>query len=260
VVTELKDFVPGLHLAFCEPGESEPTTLGKFVVPKTFKAIFLFKDFDKATKRWVDGDDWIAFFSVSISDLGTPSLDGLEITKNVTRWKIKLIEQYRYTLLELALQIVVKTRTPSFRDANERLFNERLFYDKLLKDGSISLTAENWDEYINKEPRTEPISLVRWWTGNSDPLSAIELRELRDTVNTKLRKKITPEYLQHIATIYTQAVKDGRKPIQVIMDSERVEHRTASDYASKARKLGLLPETKPGVVTIDKPTKKKGKR
>ena len=259
MVTELKDFVPGLHEAFCEPGESEPTVLGKFVVPKTFRAIFMFKDFDKSTKRWVDGDDWIATFSVSVSDLGTPSLDGLDISKNVTRWKIKLIEQYRYTLLELALQIVVKTRTPSYRDASERVFNDK-YWEKLFKDGRIELNAGNWEEYRNQEPRTEPVDLVRWWDGNSDPLSAIELKELKVTVNTKLRKKITPEYLRHIATIYTQAVKDGKKPIQVIMDSERVEHRTASDYASKARKLGLLPETKPGVVTIDKHTKKKGKR
>lgn len=43
------------------------------------------------------------------------------------------------------------------------------------------------------------------------------------------------------------------------MDSERVAHRTASDYASKARELGLLPETKPGVVTIERPKRKKGK-
>jgi hypothetical protein len=44
------------------------------------------------------------------------------------------------------------------------------------------------------------------------------------------------------------------------MESERVEHRTASDYATKARKLGLLPETTPGVVTIEKPKIKKGKQ
>lgn len=259
MVTELKDFVPGLYEAFCEPGRSEPTVLGKFVIPKTFKAVFLFKDFDKSTKEWLDGDDWLVTFSVSISDLGTPSLDGLDISKNVTRWKIKLIEQYRYTLLELALQIAVKTRTPSYRDENERVFNAK-FSEKLLKGETVEITADNWDEYRNQEPQTEPVNLVRWWTGNSKPLSAIELKELKVTVNTKLRKKLTPEYLQQIAIIYTQAVKDGKKPIQVIMDSERVEHRTASDYASKARKLGLLPETKPGVVTIDKPTKKKGKR
>lgn len=259
MVTELKDFVPGLFEAFCEPGESEPTVLGKFVVPKTFRAVFMFRDFDKSSKDWLAGDDWLVTFNVSISDLGTPVLDGLDISKNVTRWKIKLVEQYRYTLLELALQIAVKTLTPSYRDASERVFNDK-YYEELERVGKVVLTAENWDEYRNQEPRTEPVNLVRWWTGNSKPLSAIELRELKITVNTKLRKIITPEYLQHIATIYTQAVRDGKKPIQVIMDSERVEHRTASDYASKARKLGLLPETKPGVVTIDKPTRKKGKR
>jgi hypothetical protein len=258
VVTELKDFVPGLYEAFCEPGQSEPTVLGKFVVPKTFLAVFMFKDYDKETKAWLKGDDWIVTFSVSISDLGTPVLDGLEISRNVSRWKIKLIEQYRYTLLELALQIVVKTLTPSYRDANERLFNDK-YYEKLLQDGKVELTANNWEEYLNKEPRTEPVEIVRWWDGNAKPLSSIELRELKITVNTKLRKKITPEYLQHIATIYTQAELDGKKPVIAIMESERVEHRTASDYATKARKLGLLPETTPGVVTIEKPKKKKGK-
>lgn len=258
MVTELKDFVPGLHTAFCEPGQSEPTVLGKFVVPKTFIAVFMFKDYDKETKAWLEGDDWKVIFSVSISDLGTPVLDGLDISKNVTRWKIKLIEQYRYTLLELALQIVVKTLTPSYRDENERLFNEK-YYEKLLKDGHMKLNADNLDEYLNKEPRTDPVSIVRWWDGNGEPLSAIELRELKTTINTKLRKKITPEYLQHIATIYTQAELDGRKPVIAVMESERVEHRTASDYATKARKLGLLPETTPGVVTIETPKRKKGK-
>jgi len=49
------------------------------------------------------------------------------------------------------------------------------------------------------------------------------------------------------------------------MDSERVEHRTASNYGSRARKLGLLPDTVPGVVTIETPKsstteqKRKGK-
>jgi len=258
VVTELKDFVPGLHTAFCEPGRSEPTVLGKFVVPENFLTFFMFKDYDKETKTWREGDNWTVIFTVSISDLGTPVLDKLEMSGNVARWKIKLIEQYRYTLLELALQIVVKTLTPSFRDANEGLFNEK-YYEKLLKDGRLELTADNLDEYVNKEPRTEPVSIVRWWDGNGEPLSAIELRELKTTINTKLRKQITPEYLQHIATIYTQAVRDGKKPVQAIMESERVEHRTASDYATKARKLGLLPETKPGVVTIEIPKRKKGK-
>jgi len=56
-----------------------------------------------------------------------------------------------------------------------------------------------------------------------------------------------------------RATRQGRTSSAAIMDSERVAHRTASDYASKARELGLLPETKPGVVTIETPKRKKGK-
>ena len=258
MTTELKVFVPGLYLAFCEPGQSEPTKLGKFVIPKTFTAVFQFKDFDKQSNKLLDGGDWYAFFKISISDLGTPVLDGLEITKNVTRHKIRLIEQYRYTLLELALQIVVKTLTPSYRDINEQVFNEK-YYKKLLKDGHIELNASNWDEYLNQEPQTEPPNIVRWWDSNTDHLTVTELKQLSKTINTRLRKRITPEYLQHIAELYTQAVIDGKKPIQAIMDSEHVAHRTASEYASKARILELLPDTVPGVITIKQPTRKKGK-
>ena len=247
---ELQAFVPGLFMAWAEPGQSEPTYLGKHIVPKTFDAIFMFKE--------RDGKEWTAIFTVSVSDLGTPSLDSVAIRQGVDRWKIKLIEQYRYTLLELALKIVVKTRTPSFRDSNEKIYNDK-YYEKLLKDGKVELNADNWGEYLNQEPHTEPVELIRWWDGTADPLTRSELSDLTKTINTTLRKRITPEYLKHIADVYTHAVKDGKNPIQAIMDSERVAHRTASDYASKARELGLLPETKPGVVTIERPKRKKGK-
>lgn len=247
---ELQAFVPGLFMAWAEPGQSEPTYLGKHIVPKTFDAIFMFKE--------RDGKEWTAIFTVSVSDLGTPSLDSVAIRQGVDRWKIKLIEQYRYTLLELALKIVVKTRTPSFRDSNEKIYNDK-YYEKLLKDGKVELNADNWGEYLNQEPHTEPVELIRWWDGTTDPLTRSELSDLTKTINTTLRKRITPKYLKHIADVYTHAVKNGKNPIQAIMDSERVAHRTASDYASKARELGLLPETKPGVVTIERPKRKKGK-
>jgi hypothetical protein len=247
---ELKAFVPGLFMAWAEPGQSEPTYLGKHIVPKTFDTIFMFKE--------KEDKDWTVIFTVSVSDLGTPSLDSVTIRNGVDRWKIKLIEQYRYTLLEMALKIVVKTRTPQIMLESE--------YSPLavaVMRAMAKMGVESSNPVVMELPthlKGVPTKFVRYWDGKADPLTRSELSELTKTINTTLRKQITPEYLQHITTIYTQAVKDGKNPIQAIMDSERVKHRTASDYATKARKLGLLPETTPGVVTIEKPKRKKGKK
>lgn len=246
---ELKAFVPGLFMAWAEPGQSEPTYLGKHIVPKTFDTFFMFKE--------KDDKDWTVIFSISVSDLGSPLLDSVTIRNGVDRWKIKLIEQYRYTLLEMALKIVVKTRKPRFMLESE--------YDLVTVASlrAITLLGIESNNPILMELPTHlkgvPTKFVRYWDGKAEPLTRTELSDLTKTINTTLRKRITPEYLQHIATIYTQAELDGKKPVLAIMDSERVEHRTASDYATKARKLGLLPETLPGVVTIEKPKRKKGK-
>jgi hypothetical protein len=246
---ELKAFVPGLFMAWAEPGQSEPTYLGKHIVPKTFDTFFMFKE--------KDDKDWTVTFTVSISELGTPTLDSVTIRNGVDRWKIKLIEQYRYTLLEMALKIVVKTRTPQIMLESE--------YSPLavsVMRAMAKMGVESSNPVVMELPthlKGVPTTFVRYWDGKADPLTRSELSDLSKTINTTLRKRITPEYLEHIANIYTQAVKDGKNPIQAIMDSERVAHRTASDYASKARELGLLPETKPGVVTIERPKRKKGK-
>lgn len=246
---ELKAFVPGLFMAWAEPGQSEPTYLGKHIVPKTFDTIFMFKE--------KDDKDWTVIFTVSVSDLGTPALDSVTIRNGVDRWKIKLVEQYRYTLLEMALKIVVKTRTPQIM-----LESEYSLIAVAVMRAMAKMGIESSNPVVMELPthlKGVPTKFVRYWDGKADPLTRSELSELTKTINTTLRKQITPKYLKHIANVYTQAVKDGKNPIQAIMDSERVKHRTASDYATKARKLGLLPETTPGVVTIETPKRKKGK-
>ncbi len=246
---ELKAFVPGLFMAWAEPGQSEPTYLGKHIVPKTFDTIFMFKE--------KDDKDWTVIFTVCVSELGTPSLDSVTIRNGVDRWKLKLIEQYRYTLLEMALKIVVKTRTPRFMLESEYSPLAVAVMRAMAKLGVESSNPVEME--LPTHLKGVPTKFVRYWDGKADPLTRSELSDLTKTINTTLRKQITPEYLQHIADVYTQAVQNGRNPIQAIMDSERVKHRTASDYATKARKLGLLPETTPGVVTIETPKRKKGK-
>jgi len=250
----LDDFVSGLTEAFCEPGDSEPVEFGKFIVPKTFRAIYLFTD--------RKDEKWIVTMTVSISDLGTPVLDSVEISGNVTRSKLKIVEEYRYLLLELSLKIVVKTRVPQVMLESEYSVETVAIVRALSRAGMPNSNPIVMDI---TELDSQPVKFVRYWDGRSEPLTRAELQELNKTINTALRRRITPEYLQHIANIYTQAVLEGKKPVQAIMDSERVEHRTASNYGSRARKLGLLPDTVPGVVTIETPKsstteqKRKGK-
>jgi hypothetical protein len=153
-------------MAWSEPGQSEPTYLGKHIVPKTFDTIFMFKE---------NGDkDWTAIFTVSVSDLGTPTLDSVVIRQGVDRWKIKLIEQYRYTLLEMALKIVVKTRTPQIMLESE--------YSPLavsVMRAMAKMGVESSNPVVMELPthlKGVPTTFVRYWDGKADPLTRSELR------------------------------------------------------------------------------------
>lgn len=240
------ELIPGLHATWSEPGQSEPTYLGKYIVPKSFTATFNFKD--KAPK-----DYWSVFFNISVSDLGTPTLDSLTIAPFPDRWKIKLVEQHRFNLLELALKVVVKTRVPAYMLKEE--------YNPV----AVGVMRALFQHIPNINPQVLeelPPGFVRYWTGTDKPLDAKEIKTLLKEIDTRLRQRITPEFLQRIAYIYTKAVNEGKNPIKEIMDSERVQHSTASQWATKCRQPAYryLPPTKPGKVTVKKQTKQEGKK
>lgn len=198
--TELKTFVPSLFMAWCEPGQSEPTYLGKYIVPKSFDTTFMFKD--------KENNDWVARFTIAVDELHTPTLSSVEIRHNVERWKLKLIEQYRYTLFELALKIVVKTRQPQVMLESEYSLEVVAVLRAMTSMGVPMLNPIQME--LPNSGNSED-KFIRYWDGNANPLTVTELKELSKTVNTTLRKRLTPEYLQHIADIYTKAVLDGKK-------------------------------------------------
>ena len=47
---------------------------------------------------------------------------------------------------------------------------------------------------------------------------------------------------------------------EALMRRYKCKHRTASEYATKAREIGLLPPTEPGKVTVNKPKARKGSK
>ena len=246
--------IPNLIFAHSEPGVSDPVQFGDRVIASAFTSLFMFKDKDKT---------WTAIFKIRVSDLGTPKLHSVEVigsqtkhpkplraltmtngkpdpnwtedeyaeyselipdTESVERWQLKVIEQYRFQLLELGIHLAIKLGEPTFMK---------------FPSGEI---RRHWD----------PIP----------PLTVTELKQLQRQIDTKIRQKITPDLLAHVADLYTRAGLQGEPPIKAIKEFYKCSYRTAQDYATKARRAGLLPETDPGVVTVTKakPKTRKGKR
>ena len=243
--------IPNLIFAHSEPGTSEPVAFGDRLIASAFTSLFRFQDEDKT---------WGVVFQIRVSEHGTPKLYSVEVTgsvakhpeplrsrtltathsdpfwteeeleeharkspqsESVERWQLKVVEQYRFQLLELGIHLALKLGDPIFM----------------------------------KFPSGE---VRRHW----DPVPALtskELKKLQQEIDLKIRQKITPDLLAKVAELYTRAGLQGEKPIKAIQEFYKCSYRTAQDYATKARRAKLLPETDPGVVTVTKRKPKAGK-
>ena len=253
--------IPNLVMAHSEPGHSEPTNFGEHVIAKEFRSIFIFKDGEKT---------WSTYFEIKITELGTPKLLSVQVAgsrakhpkpitrsinfheatkkeidewdKNqgrtwvskeeleefnrlqpeadsVERWQLKIVEQFRFQLLELGIRLAIELGNPMKRKS---------------PSGEWQLV------YMPREPFTES-----------------EIKKLLKDIDKKIRQKITPDFLEEVARIYTDAGLRGERPIKAIEEFYKCSYRTAQDYATKAREQKLLPETTPGKVTVKKPRARK---
>lgn len=134
--------------------------------------------------------------------------------ESVQRWQLKIVEQYRFQLLELAIRLAIELGHPSKMKT---------------PDGGFQIM---WD------PR--------------EPFNASEIKALLNDIDKKIRQKITPDFLAEVAGIYTEAGLRGERPIKAIQEFYKCSYRTAQDYATKAREIKLLPETTPGKITVRK--------
>ncbi len=244
--------IPDLLEAFVEPNQSEATRLGEHIIPELFNAHFTFKDQEKS---------WRVVFWIKVSELGTPTLKSVEIegsrpphpkplrreisaknpnppawtkeevdefvrlsppSESVERWQLKVVEQYRFQLLELALCLAVELGQET-----------RLLY---------------------------PDGVVRKLWVNRAPFTLAELKKLQKQIDKKLRQKITPEFLAEVARVYTEAGLRKENPIKAVQERFKCAYRTAQEYATKCREINLLPETTPGKVTVRQPRKRKEKK
>lgn len=142
--------------------------------------------------------------------------------ESVERWQLKVVEQFRFQLLELGIRLAIELGQPMKRKS---------------RDGGWEIL------YVNREPFSES-----------------EIKKLLKDIDKKIRQKITPELLAEVARIYTEAGLRGERPIKAVEEFYKCSYRTAQDYATKARALKLLPDTTPGKITVKKTTKRKEKK
>lgn len=207
-------------------GDPEWVKFENYPIPSSFIVRFHFRD---------GKNHWAADFSIAVSENGTPKLfqvtvlatldDGLHLPRitrenfreinGVERWQLKIIEQHRFDLLEMAIALAITMQGPK-SNGGERI-----------------------------------------WTSKEGSLTAIELKEVTSQIHKRIRQRITPEFLQDVANIYTNAVLKKENPIEAIAERFQCAHRTAQEYATKARKEKRLPPTSPGKVTVKKPPKRK---
>ena len=259
--------IPGLLMAEVEPGQSEPVKYGERIIPETFTAYFGFEDLSKVrnSKKF-----WHIDFNVRITEHGTPVLDWVRIrggimtesdSYSVQRWQLKVAEQYRQILLELSIELAITRYWPTVMLRREYNIENRGISRALTKAGQApnQIVLEHPSTITGTLPNGERADFVRFWDGNPKPVTGEKLKMLLKDISKSVKQRVTPEFLQEVARIYTEAVEHGLDPNTEIINVYKCKHRTAQEWARKARAphLGFLPPTTQGKVTIKSKTNRK---
>jgi hypothetical protein len=263
MVTEDIKRVPGLYMAWVEPGQSEPVKFNDRIIPEAFTTFLHFRDKSKT---------WLVEFRVGITKGGTPLLKSVTTTGSklkdgdtdtVQRWQLKVVEQYRYTLLELAVELAITTRWPTVMLRRE--YNaENMAISRALTGGDIKpnkMVLEHPSTITGTFKSGEVADFVRFWDGHPNPITGKALTQLQRDIGTAIRRRITDEFLKEVAGVYEKAVAVGLNPNTELCNVYKVEPRTARGWTNMARAphLKYLPKAEKGRPSIKSTTKRKGK-
>jgi hypothetical protein len=204
---------------------------------------------------------------ITVSEFGTPVISELTIKGlrssnllehkrfGVDRFQIKISEQYRAQLFNLALRSAVETRWPTVMLRREYSLENIATLRAITGIGHKpnEIVLEHPSTITGKLPSGESADFVRFWDGRPEPLDAKDLRNLQQLIGIKTRQKITGELLSEVADIYNEeGSRIGGKPVKAIQNHFHCSYRTAQDYVRKAREAKLLPKAVIGKVTVSK--------
>ena len=252
--------IPGLAHVLIFSHDEEIAYVDDSPLPKRFTGLFSFYENTKRVKIWG------LRFQIYISENGTPVL-----------WKVEVEGSFEPERQNLRLtQDFVMKEPDRFKPSNNQKLQTLKTKKQMTEGERLGMVGvERWQLKVLEQNRFNLLELavrlaitntkkvsekgVTWWRLEDRGYNANEISKIKKSVERKLRQKIKPEFLKKVAEIYTQAEIKGEPPIQALQSHFNLKaHRTAQDYAHRARKAGFLPETSPGKITIKKPTKKKG--
>lgn len=224
--------IPNLDTAILSFDAAKWGKFEEYVIPRSFTIRFRFKD---------GPNYWGAEFAIGMSEYGTPTLHQVTIDGN---WHI--LSGPRFPSADW------RTKNKEIRGVNrwqlKFIEQHRFQLLEMALAAAIHLHVPNMSD---ENPE---------WSNIEASLGADELRKITKRIHKRIRQKITPEFLETVAAIYTDAVLKKENPIEAIAERLKCAHRTAQEYATKARGRNLLPPTSPGKVTVKKsPKREEGK-
>ena len=242
------EFIPGLTNAIVFGGDKEVALLDGKPIPREFDVYFAFYEDTQPLKTWD------IKFSICISEQGTPVLMSVLVNGSFAVSVNFKITQDFYNQEPDKFKPVKRKNSPKnanhMANPNKRESVQR-WQLKRAEQYRFQLLEIALLLAITNMTRMEEKGDV-WWRFQQQPHSIEEINKLRKNIAVRIRQKITPDFLKEVATIYTEASLRGEHPIKAVQEQYNCPHRTAQDYANKARKIGLLPETTPGKVTVKK--------
>lgn len=208
------------------PGRWKVVQIDGKDVYSDFTAEYIFKK---------DSNYWKTDLRIVVTELGLPTL------KEVTVHGYIELGEWELTLLELDPK---ELRTPTVSNVERWQLNLVTQLRHLLLKDAITYAIKSG---IHSKGRPG--------------ITANELKSIEKKIDKVIAKRVvTDDLLKQVALTYSEAVRNGlADPIAEVVELTDRSYRRSQEYVQMARERGLLPKTTQGKVTINKPTRKKGK-
>ena len=234
-----------LH-AQIEVGKTRAVSAYGLRLPSKAKGRFFFTE--------PSGEIWNAAFELSLQDGGYLKVDSIQISDLKLPSKFSGKFESLAELRESPEYMQYEIDRHEGREVSLFAPVEKWQLNRIYKNYTV-LIYELTLLYLNLTPSLISKAPVNWRQGDENELTAIE--EHYKVFMNRPRQSINIQLLKQVAQIYSRAARMGEKPVEAVQAAFKVSHRTASDYATKAREAGLLPKTTPGKVTVTKINKRK---